>query len=191
VLRLALLLAIALGLVAAGCMGDDEDGGYAASALERMVLLPDDLEGPWTRFDWGRQGAADQPSGARSQPGRFGREDGWKARYRRPGTKQTSGPLVIESRADVFDSSEGATDDFDAYGSELETAGTQIEEVPDLGDRAVVATLAQDDVRFFLVMWRDSNAVASINVNGFEGKLTREHALELARKQDDRMRDAG
>jgi hypothetical protein len=171
-------------------MGDDDEGGYETSALERMVLLADDLEGPWTRFDWGRQGSADQPSGARSQPGRFGREDGWKARYRRPGTKQTSGPLVVESRADVFDSPGGATDDFDAYGSELETSGTAIAEVPDLGERAVVATLAQGDVRFFLVMWRDANAVASINVNGFEGKLTREHALELARKQHARMRAA-
>lgn len=183
------LLVIALSLAAGGCMGDD-DSGYQAGDLERMVLLSEDLEGRgWTRFDWGPQARSDQPTGSRSDPERFGREDGWKARYRRPGTRQTSGPLVVESRADVFDSPDGATSDFDAYGSELETSGAPLEEVPDLGERAIVSTLTQGDVRFFLVMWRDANAVAAINVNGFDGKLTREQTLELARKQQARMHE--
>ena len=171
-------------------MGDEGDGAaYEAGELERMVLLADDLEGRgWSRFDWGKQGQADQPSGARSNPMRFDRLDGWKARYRRPGSRKTAGPLVIESRADVFETAEGATSDFDAYGSELEGSGTQIEEVPGFGDRGVIATLVQGDVRFFLVMWRDDNAVAALNLNGFDGKLTRKQVLALARKQDERMR---
>jgi hypothetical protein len=185
-------LAVALVLALAGCSGDDDGDGYGAGELERMVVLRDDLEGSgWTRFDWGRQERSDQPTGQRSDPARFGRVDGWKARYRRPGSPQTSGPLVVESRADVFEASDGARSDFDAYGSELETSGTPLEEVPDLGERAIVATLRQGDVRFFLVMWRDANAVAAINANGFDRKLTREQALELARKQQARMRSAG
>jgi hypothetical protein len=183
------LVAVALVLLAGGCMGGDDDGGYEAGQLERMVLLADDLEGRgWTRFDWGKQVQADQPTGARSNPARFDRVGGWKARYRRGGSRQTAGPLVIESRADIFETAEGATSDFDAYGSELEGSGTQIEEVPELGERGVVATLVQGDVRFFLVMWRDQNAVAALNLNGFDRKLTREQALELARKQQQRMR---
>ena len=119
---------------------------------------------------------------------RFDRLGGWKARYRRPGSRKSAGPLVIESRADVFETADGATSDFDAYGSELEGSGTQIEEVPGLGDRGVIATLLQGEVRFFLVMWRDDNAVAALNLNGFDGKLTRKQVLALARKQDERMR---
>lgn len=169
-------------------MGDDGAGGYEAGRLEQMVLLGEDLEGSgWTRFGWGKQSRTDQPTGPRSDPARFGRVDGWMARYRRPGSSQTSGPLVVESRADVFDDPDGATRDFDEYGAELQTAGTPLEEVPDLGERAIVATLAQQDVRFFLVLWRDQNAVAAVNVNGFDGKLTREQALELARTQQARM----
>lgn len=173
-------------------MGDDDDGGYEAGELERMVLVRNDLEGSgWTRFDWGRQARLDQPTGRRSDPARFGRVDGWKARYRRPGSRQTSGPLVVESRADVFAAPDGARSDFDAYGGELEASGTQLEEVPELGERAIVATLTQGDVRFFLVMWRDANAVGAINVNGFVHRLTREQALELARKQQAHMRAVG
>lgn len=183
------MLAVLL-VVAAGCMGGDE-AAYDADQLEKMVLLTEDLEGSaWTRFDSGRQTRTDQPTGARSNPARHGRIDGWKARYRRAGSLQTSGPLVVESRADVFEDAEGATGDFDDYGAELQTAGTTLEEVPDLGDRAILATLTQDDVRFFLVMWRDANAVAAINANGFDGKLTREQTLALARKQQERMRGA-
>jgi hypothetical protein len=183
------LVAITVALMAVGCMGGDDGGGYSETDLERMVLLTDDLEGSgWTRFDWGPQTGSDQPTGPRSDPARFGRVDGWKARYRRPGSRQTSGPLVVESRADVFDTPDGARSDFDAYGSELETSGTPLEEVPGLGERAIVGMLMQDDVQFFLVMWRDANAVAAVNVNGFVGKLTREQALELARKQQARMR---
>lgn len=191
-MRCAAFVAIALALVAGGCMGDDGGGGYEVGELERMVLLSEDLEGSgWTRFDWGRQTRTDQPTGSRSDPARFGREDGWKARYRRAGSRRTSGPLVVESRADVFETPAGARDDFDGYGSELETVGTPLQEVPELGERAIVATLTQGDVQFFLVMWRDANAVAALNVNGFVGKLTREQTLELAHKQHARMRAVG
>jgi hypothetical protein len=185
------LVAILLALVAGGCMGDGASEGYEADQLENMVLRTEDLEGEgWMRFDYGRQTRSDQPSGQRSDPARFGRIDGWKARYRRPGSRQTDGPLVVESRADVFEDAEGATSDFDAYGSELQNAGTQLEELTDLGDRGFVATLMQDDVRFYLVQWRDDNAVAAVNVNGFDGRVTKEQALDLARKQQARMEDA-
>lgn len=173
-------------------MGGDGDSGYEADQLQRMVLLGEDLEGRgWMRFDWGKQAQADQPSGPRSNPVRFGRVGGWKARFRRPGTRRTAGPLVVESRADVFAEPDGAVSDFDAHGSELRAAGTAVEEVTGLGERGLVATLVQGEVRFFSVLWRDGNAVAAVNVNGFEGKLTRTHALELARKQHARMSEVG
>ena len=138
---------------AAGCMGDDGDERLRGRASSRTWCC-------WPRTSRARAGRAstgasrrgrDQPSGQRSDPARFGRIDGWKARYRRPGTRQTEGPLVVESRADVFEDADGATSEFDAYGSELQDAGTPLEELTDLGDRGFVATLAQGDVRFYLV----------------------------------------
>jgi hypothetical protein len=189
--RFALLaLALALAFVAGGCGGDSEKG-YEAGQLEDMVVLADDLEGQrWTRFDWGTQVRSDQPAGARSNPDRFGRLDGWKARYRRPGTRQTEGPLVVESRADVFEDKDGARQDYETYGSELERAGLQLEPQSGLGDAGIVATIVDNGVRFYLVQWRHDNSVASINVNGYDGKLTKEHAVELARKQLERMQAA-
>jgi hypothetical protein len=162
---------------------------YDRSDLASMVVKADDLPKVWIRFDEGRQVSADQPTGERSDPSRFGRVDGWKARYRRPGSPRTRGPLVIESRADVFEDEEGAREDFETYRDELAAAGRSVEDEPGLGDEAIVSTLVQGDVRFYLVLWRDRNAVASINVNGFERRLSRRDAIDLARKQQRRMED--
>jgi hypothetical protein len=186
VLRVLFLLATLPVLVA--CMGDS-GATYERGGLERMVVQSDDLGKVWIRFDAGRQVSADQPTGERSDPSRFGRVDGWKARYRRPGSPQTRGPLVIESRADVFEDEDGAREDFQAYRDELAASGTRVEDEPGLGDEALVSTLVQGDVRFYLVLWRDSNAVASINVNGFERRLTRREAVALARKQQRRIEE--
>jgi hypothetical protein len=186
--RLA-LLALAFALAASGCMGGD-GSAYEPGDLERMVVQPDDLPKMWIRFDEGRQVSADQPTGERSDPARFGRLEGWKARYRRPGSPRTKGPLVIESRADVFEGEDGARDDFEAYREELAASGTSVEDESGLGDDAIVSTLVQGDVRFYLVLWRDGNAVAAINVNGFERRLRRRDAVDLARKQQRRIENA-
>ena len=84
----------------------------------------------------------------------------------------------------------GLQQDYEAYGSELERAGLMLEPQADLGDAGIVATLVDDGVRFYLVQWRDDNAVASVNVNGHEGKVTKEQAVELAQKQLSRMEAA-
>ena len=76
--------------------------------LPNVVLQPADLAGSFEQFDEGRQASADQPEGARADATRFGRIDGWKSRYRRRGGVEIRGPLVIESRADLFKSSGGA-----------------------------------------------------------------------------------
>jgi hypothetical protein len=187
VLRFVVLLGLLLACVA--CMGGD-GAVYERAELERMVIQPGDLPKVWSRFDAGRQVLADQPTGERSDPSRFGRVEGWKARYRRPGSPRTKGALVIESRADVFDGEDGARQDFEAYRDELTASGTSVEDEPGLGDDAIVSTLVQGDVRFYLVLWRDANAVASVNVNGFARRLSRRDAVDLARKQQRRIESA-
>ena len=165
--------------------------------LEKLVLQPDDLPRSFMRFDEGRQIAADLPAGARADPARFGRRDGWKARYRRAGTIQTTGPLVIESKADLFDSSDGAADDFDAARADTDESEPEWQPIgePGLGDESFAATLLQgtesSGVRFYQVVWREKNAVASLNVNGFARGLALEDALELARAQERRIETVG
>ena len=185
------LLALAVALLAGGCGGGGDESGYEVDQLEHMVLLQDDLEG--AGWDPLRLGRADQERPARRRP----LESRALRAPRRmegalpaPGTRQTVGPLVVESRADVFEDKDGARQDYEAYGSELERAGLMLEPLSDLGDAGIFATLVDNGVRFYLVQWRDDNAVASINVNGHEGQVTKEQALDLAQKQLTRMEAA-
>ncbi|HEX2432371.1 MAG TPA: hypothetical protein VHI55_00340 [Gaiellaceae bacterium] len=191
--RAALLLVLFLG----GCSLGGDDSTIAVSTLPRIVLQPPDLSPAFLRFDEGRQINADAPSGRRSDPARFGRQDGWKARYRRAGSQQTPGPIVVESRADVFKSSDGAKDDLDAARADLEDSELDWQPIdePGLGDESFAATHVEPGlgkgVRYYQVYWRDSNVTASLSLNGFEGRFPLADALELARKQEKRIGEAG
>jgi hypothetical protein len=192
--RRAVLLLV---LLLAGCSLDGGAGGKVEpGALSMLVLHPEDVPSVFQRFDEGRQVIADNPGGRREDTQRFGRQGGWKARYRRSGTPQTTGPLVIESRADLFDSTGGAEDDLDAARSDLEDAELDWQPIdePGLGDESFAATLVQgsgtSEVRYYQVFWREANVTASLNVNGFEGRLALFEALELARKQERRISSA-
>jgi hypothetical protein len=181
-----------LALVA-GCGGGDE-AEITKAELPRIVIQPDDLPRVWILFDEGRQALADAPAGLRSDPRRFDRVEGWKARYRRAGSVDARGPLVIESRADLFESGDGAEQDFGLLEGELEATLTDAARrvaAPELGDEAVAATLLQGTVRFYSVAWRQDNVVAAILVNGFARALTFEQVIELARRQERRIAQAG
>lgn len=193
------LLAAACLLAIAGCSfggGEEEESTFEVGQLGLLVLQPKDVPRAFVRFDEGRQRNADQPPG-RPDPGRFGREQGWKARYRRPGSPRTQGPLVIESRADLFESSDGAKDELEASESELEEAETaeappwQSIDAPRLGDDSFAMSGSQQafggGVRFYLIVWREDNLTASILANGFEGRFTLNEALRLARRQQERI----
>ncbi|MBA2360857.1 MAG: hypothetical protein H0V79_08010 [Actinobacteria bacterium] len=186
-----LITAVLLATLSLGCSGDngDEKATISERELSKLVLQPGDLPRVFTRFDEGRQLTADQPGGARSKPDRFGREEGWKSRYRRQGSSATRGPLVTESRVDLFESGDGAKDELAAVGDGLKEL-----DKPSLGDEARALTLQQGagggGVRYYLIAWREDNVTASVFVNGFEGKMTLEDALALARKQQQRIAKA-
>lgn len=192
-MRRALLLLAILGLAGCSLTGDDGGASIEVAELEKLVLQPEDLPRSFMRFDEGRQIAADLPEGARAEPARFGRQDGWKARYRQAGTVQTAGTLVIESKADVFDSEEGAEDDFEAARADTDESEPEWQPIgePGLGDESFAATLLEgtetSGVRFYQVVWREDNATASLNANGFAQGLTLEDVLELARAQERRI----
>jgi hypothetical protein len=177
----------ALALFVAGCsFGGDGDAAIERAELGTLVLQPEDLSAAFSQFDQGRQGIADRPVGERSDPTRFGRIDGWKARFRRSGSAQTRGPLVIASLADLFESTDGASDELEA----IDENGFDAIAEPQLGDEARAWESLQGGVRFYLIAWREENATASLLVSGFEGRLTFDDALGLARKQAARMERA-
>ncbi len=198
-LRLALVaagavLAVGVSLAVVRARDDDEPRGRVRGDLAQLVLQPSDLTAAFTRFDVGRQVRADLPSGPRGDPRRFGREDGWKARYRRAGSPNTRGPLVVESRVDIFESEQGAGEDLEAHRAAESTSGSsQSLADPAIGDAAFASTILQgaagSRVRFYLIAWRDENVTASVFVNGFDGKISLAEALALARRQQRRIED--
>jgi hypothetical protein len=176
----------------AGCTGNAEL--IPERALPQLVLRQADLPPGFVRFDWGPMSQRDLEPGPREDPNRFGRQGGWKARYRRTEPQGGAGPLVVESRADVFGSEEGAEQDLAAYRTQFQQAppGGSAGRLPitPIGDEAVAVTFVQSGVRpvrYITVAWRLDNVTASILVSGFDGELAVADALALARKQHARL----
>jgi hypothetical protein len=164
-----------------------------SSKSNSLVLTSSDVGKGFTQFDKGKQVQQDY-SPPRDKPKRFGRKDGWKARFSRPGNPKTEGPLVIAALADEFSSADGAHKDFELYRQALalfaSTNGRTLS-APGLGDESTAVTYRQglppNAVRYYVIAWRDGSVTGSVNVNGFEGRLTWEQALDLARKQEKRI----
>ncbi len=192
---------LAVLLLLAGCSSGDDGGGgpkVSASKGEELVLSFGDVGKPFSQFDEGEQRRTDMAP-PRDDPDRFGREGGWKGRFQRGGTAKTKGPLVIESRADLFESTGGANKDFDLYKEALDelafgAAGKTVEPAPKLGEEAHAVTFRQGvpptAVRHYGVAWRQGNVTGYVLVNGFDGRLTLADAVGLARKQEKRIERA-
>ena len=192
-MRLVALVSLSVLLAACSVRGDGGGATVEQSELAQTVLQPADLPRVFMRFDEGPQGLADSRGGRREEVDRFGREGGWKARYRRSGTTQTKGALVVASLVDVFDSVGGAEEEYDALQGDLAAGelGWQDVEAPQIGDESAARTVVQGSgptgVRFFLIAWRVDNAVATLEANGFDKRMTLAEALALARKQQTRL----
>jgi hypothetical protein len=188
--RSALALAAVLALTA-GCGGSQQ--AIQKKSLSRLVLRGPDLGRPFSEFYRGRQAQLDNQGTNRTDPERFGRAGGWVARFNRPGSSATQGPLVVESRVDLFRGSSGAKKDLALYRALLVQAPgsqTQVVKLPQIGDEAIGVTWVQPGtkpLRFFRIAWRDANATASVTLDGFEGNVLAQDAIALARKQQRRL----
>jgi hypothetical protein len=195
VTRALAALAVAVLLLAIGCR---EESSISANDLPRLVLQPRDLARGFTQFDAGKQVQADSTGRERADAGRFGRLGGWKARYRRRGTADTVGPLVVESRTDLFKGNGGAERDLDAYRADLNAlagpGGATAVRVPKIGEETFALTRAQGSGRFrirlYTIVWRHANMSASVSATGFDGRFPLASAVALARAQEKRIRAA-
>ena len=183
-------LALGLALCAAtACEGETKK--LSAADLPRVVLQPSDLAG-FSRFDEGRLGRADFQPGPRAEPDRFGREDGWKARYRRTDPSDREGALVVESKVDLFEDDGGADEDLEAYGQELRPrqSGPGISAGKPLGDEYVWTVFEANGVFFVTVAWRYANVTASVGTQAFDRQAALEAAFDLASRQQRRIERA-
>jgi hypothetical protein len=186
------LAAAALGVAALGGCGSSGPT-ISADRMSKLVVQPGDLGPAFSPFYDGKQLSADQ-TGARHDPARFGRRGGWIVRYRRAGSPRTKGPLIVASRVDLFGDAGGAKKDFSLYATDLRhIAGTKVA-APTVGSESAVYTNLQGSarigVRSYTIAWREHNATAELQLDGFERGFVLAQALALARKQDLRLRRA-
>jgi len=184
--KVAVLVAVVFALAGCGSSGKT----IHSDDLSKLVLQRADLPPGFAAFYQGPQLSADQ-TGARSDPKRFGRSGGWIARYNRGGSPTTKGPLVVASRVDLFKDAGGAKRDLELYPAQLQQAGGRKIDVGSLGDQAFGVVLLRTgavNVRSYAIAWREHNATAELELNGF--KLTLPEVLALARKQELRLRNA-
>lgn len=177
---------ILAAFAAVGCQVVEQH--IAADQLSTLVLQPADLPS-FSQFGQGAQVTADAHPGPRKDPSRFGRLGGWIARYRPADAAVRNGPLVVESRADLFPSTSAAKQDLDAYNAEYETTlarsgGNKLGN-PAVGDDARAFTFGGGEDFFYFVAWRTGNSTASVLVEG--PAVTFDDALVLARKQAARL----
>ncbi len=188
-------LALLVLVLLASCGGDEPR--IPANKLRALVLQPQDVGYAFATFDFGPQTETDYRLGPRQNPRRFGRVEGWKARYRKANPRVTTGPLVIESRADLFREEAGAEKDIEAYGQEFQVSiddsggsARQIN-VRRIGDETVAMTLTQGGgamtVRFYRIAWRERNVTAFLEVSGFNSTLSLQAVISLAGQQQRRI----
>jgi hypothetical protein len=178
-------------LLAAAC---DSGSTIATSKLSQLVLTEQDLPG-FTSFSKGPQVRLDNQGTVRADASRYGRQGGWIIRLHPADATKTTGPLVVESRADLFKTSEGAKSDLAAYRVLFSRLSGEHQEfaVSGLGQEAVAITFTQPGgrtLRFYRIAWRSQNATASLTVEGFDGQVSQDDALALAHKQEKRIEGA-
>jgi hypothetical protein len=145
-----------------------EESTIPMSGLPKLVLQPADLSPAFVPLEAGRRG-----------------QDGWQARYRRLESGRTAGAIGVESRANALESMDAAEEDLEASRGDLDDWQPIGE--PGLGDESFAATRVAGDVRYYQLHWRQGNVMASLALNGVEGRFPFSDALELARKQEQRI----
>lgn len=190
--RALIVLGLAAVLLADAC---NDGSTIAATKLSQLVLTEQDMPA-FAVFYKGPQVRLDNQGTDRADPSRNGREGGWIVRFHPAQSTTTTGPLVVESRADLFKAADGAKSDFAAYLTLLSgrNGGDQKEfGIPGLAQDARGVTFTQvggRTLRFYRIAWRDRNATASVTVEGFDGDVTQDQAIAIAKKQEAHIKGA-
>jgi hypothetical protein len=152
----------------AGCAFGGEKERIDEARADELVLQHQDVD-PGFRQMWSRN---------------LGGRPVSEVQYRRDA-------LTIRSAAHVLSSEDAADEGLDTAREALrrKPAWQPIDE-PGLGDESFAATVLQEGVRHYEVVWRESNAAASLTVTAFDDALPLADVLELARRQQLRLERA-
>lgn len=172
-----------------------------AGNLASLVVTPEDLalvgDVEYLQFDEGSQGRSDVLPPPRDDPARFGRVAGWKARYR-PEDPSAEKGFIVGSRVDAFQTPEGATSELGLIGDDAQaraaTGAVRLLETDKVGEASVALTYEHaavgGNVVYFEYHWRSGRYAASVELSGFEGQLSIDDAVLLARAVQARIEAA-
>ncbi len=108
---------------------------------------------------------------------------GWEVRFRDRVT-------FVASRVELFRGRSSAEKELYAALEEARGRSWQLIDDPGLGDVSFAATRLRRSTRVYRVAWQDANVVAELEISGPDGLLALSGALELARKQEQRIERA-
>jgi hypothetical protein len=189
----AVAVFVVVALASGGC-GDSSGENLSENELAKLVVQPSDVP-RLSRFQNEREIMSQQSPVLGRDPHRFGRQNGWVARYRRP--RGSNGPLILASGVDMFAKRSGASDFFGKVTkvNEANAAGSGMKSADgdDLGDeRQVLATPSgrPGSVRFVLAVWRTGRFVGSISASGYSGRISSDDVVALAKRADRRLATA-
>lgn len=193
--RLTIISACVLALAAC-----DNADTISADSAKTLVLSKRDLPADFASFAEGPTATLDTQGTPRADLQRFDRKSGWVARFNRPSSARTNGPVIVVSTVDVFGGEDGAKADLGAFrqqfGEEIarRPAGARLVRVSALGDDVAAITSLQEGspaVRFFTIAWRERNASASVTASGFADRIQLADVVRLARRQQQKLAAAG
>jgi hypothetical protein len=174
--------AVALVLVAltAGC-GGAATPDVPAGAAKTLVLQPRDLSRGFVSIGSGEENPLAAIDDREGPP--KGRTASWYADYRRPGGVAAPGPLIVQSRVEVFDGRGSAEVAYSSAYHRISATRT----VARLGDESGAAGQTSPGAQIYRIVWRRANVVAALVVTGLEHRLTLAQSARLAHAQDARI----
>jgi hypothetical protein len=187
------MLMCVVALIASSGCGKGSTKPVSGRVLQKLVLQQTDLPG-FGQFAFGRELRSELDPAFAGDPRKFGRQDGWAARYRR--ARRGPGPLTVASVIDEFARPSDAGDLLAAVrDQERKTSaasGLKTFQPSNLGDDDVGVATARPSakgVRFVRVTWRRGRFVASVTALGYTQRMSVDEVVALARKQNQRLPD--
>lgn len=199
---LPVAVACGLSLLALGC-APSPAGQHVSGPVQRLVLTLTQIPYPGFEVEAGSPHAgyysnhrvAGTDTALLKGLDRAGRQSGYERDFSRAvSPAQAVGPVVIESSASLYSTSNGAGKGLALMGAQVHAQGATPISTGQLGEQALgYAALKQlngTSYASYTVLWRQANVVAAIQIEGNSATLDIQYALTLARAQQGLLKHA-
>lgn len=185
---------VACALVITAC-GAHTAEPLSDEQLQTLVLQSADLPRTLERFSSDHELRSEQSPILEGDSGRFGRQNGWVARYRRSGNPRLRGPLTVASTIEMFGRSAGAS----KYLHAVEKRDREVASLTGLKELRVSAIGAtshglesahapRGSIRYVIVTWREGRFVGIVSASGYAELMSARDVVALARSQEKRVK---